>query len=139
MKDGPASQRGSRSPGAVPGRKRCEAGLTLLEALVALVLLSAALLALAGAAGASLKTSSESRRNLQVWSAVHRVVDSLTAAGWGAVSDGAAIVNDYPIWWTVTSVTPELDRVDAVVARRRAGGFGAMEDSLTLYLAKPDP
>ncbi len=133
----------SRATAARPGPASAPAGdrkgLTLFEVLVAMVLLGAAMLALSAAAGSSLRRASLSRGDMDLWANVTRVVDSLTAEGWGAVTAGSRTKATYTIGWTVTAENADLDRVDVLVARRGAGGYGSVQDTLTLYLANPQP
>lgn len=114
-------------------------GLTLFEVLIAIVLLAAAMLALSAAAGSSLRRASLSRGDMDVWANVTRVVDSLTAEGWGNVTAGSRTKAIYTVNWTVTAENADLDRVDVLVGRRAAGGYGSVQDTLTLYLANPQP
>lgn len=134
-----------RDPMASPSEPRTptvvdpQQGLTLFEVLIAIVLLAAAMLALSAAAGSSLRRASLSRGDMDVWANVTRVVDSLTAEGWGNVTAGSRTKATYTVNWTVTAENADLDRVDVLVGRRGAGGYGSVQDTLTLYLANPQP
>lgn len=126
-------------PGPESAPAGVEKGLTLFEVLVAMMLLGAAMLALSAAAGSSIRRASLSRGDMDLWANVTRVVDSLTAEGWGAVTAGSRTKATYTIDWTVTAENADLDRVDVLVGRRGAGGYGSIQDTLTLYLANPQP
>ena len=121
------------------GTDRSTAGLTLFEVLVSIVLLSFGLLALGAAAGSSLKRASLSSRDMHQWTDVTRVADSLTALGWGNVTGGSRSAAHLNIAWAVTTVSADLERVDIVVGRRQALGYGATQDTLTLFLSNPVP
>ena len=114
-----------------------EQGMSMLEVLVAVVLLAIGLLAVAASGGLSLREVSDSRTQLRSWTGVGRIADSLTALGWGGVDDGSATVDDVELTWTVASPSAGLERVDLVVDRPSAAGFGTVTDTVYLYLAKP--
>ena len=111
--------------------------MSMLEILVAIVLLAVGLIAVAATGGLSLRGVSNSRSQLQSWAAVSRVADSLTAEGWDNVSADSVTLDGSRLRWTVAAETAELDRVDLFVERASSSGVGSVEDTLRLYLAKP--
>lgn len=111
--------------------------MSLLEVMVAIVLLAVGFLAVAASGGISLRGVSDSRTQLHAWTGVGRVADSLTALGWGGVADGSASADGVDVSWTVATPRADLDRIDLVAERPSATGHGTVQDTLHLYLAKP--
>jgi Tfp pilus assembly protein PilV len=118
---------------------RSPSGLTLYEALVAITLLAVGLLALSAASASSVRRSSLSQTDMRQWAVVNRVTDSLFAAGWGNVSGGSHVAATFKMEWRVTTESADLERVDVVVGRLAAQGYGTATDTLTLYLSNPAP
>jgi prepilin-type N-terminal cleavage/methylation domain-containing protein len=121
-------------------RRAAQAGFTLIEALIGVVVLSLGLLALGAAAGISLRDLTRSRRDMQYWADVQQVVDSLIGRGWGNVSSGSRTVNGRPMSWTLTTVSPNSQRLDILVTRTKYTSYDATtQDSIVVFLAKPTP
>lgn len=110
-----------------------------MEVLIAATLLSVAMLALGAAAGQSIKRGSLSANEVDAWTDLGRLTDSLIAVGWAGVTSGSKTYPHYAFKWSVASPGANLKRVDLVVERRAAIGQGTRSDSLTLYLARPVP
>ena len=87
-----------------------ERGVSLIEVMVAMVMLTSALLGLASAAGLALRTTVRGRQDLQLWAAVQWKADSLVALGWGNVTNGSDTFQGYPMSWTVSGTN--LERID---------------------------
>jgi len=122
-------------------RMRCRAGggFTLLETLVAIVVLSIGLLGLAAAAGLAVRDMSRSRRDFSYWGDVQQVVDSLLGVGWNVVTNGSTTVRDRAMSWTVTTESANRQRLNITISRTRYDLTGSASDALVLYLAKPTP
>jgi len=120
---------------AQPGDSRH--GFTLVEVLVAMVLLSVAMMSLAGAAALGLSQLGKARQDLQYAADVQQVTDSLVGAGWNNVSNGSGTVRGRPVNWNVTTLSPNSQRVDVMVFRRgQAQTTLTYTDTVTVYLAK---
>ncbi len=103
-------------PQAVVRQTRNEGGVSLVEILVAIIILAAALLSLAAASGHAAQQMYHSRRELRMWSAVQSQVDSLRAAGFKNLVAGSATVEGYPVSWTVTGTDPKTVTLDIYYA-----------------------
>jgi len=113
-------------------------GQSLVELLVAIVVLSIGLLALAAGAGVALRDMSSSRRDFAYWGDVQQVADSLLGRGWNNVATGSTTVRGRAISWTVTTETASRQRLNISVTRSLATSrTGTATDALVLYLAKP--
>ena len=120
---------------AQPGDSR--QGFTLVEVLVAMVLLSVAMMSLAGAAALGLSQLGKARQDLQYAADVQQVTDSLVGAGWNNVSNGSGTVRGRPVDWKVTTLSANSQRVDVMVFRRgQAQTSLTYTDTVTIYLAK---
>ena len=69
--------------------RRDEKGHSLVSILVALLLMSAALLPIATSAAMAMRATAAGRSDMHLWSATAWVTDSLRAEGWGNVTDGS--------------------------------------------------
>lgn len=111
-------------------------GFTLVEVLVAMILLSVAMMSLAGAAALGLSQLGKARQDLEYAADVQQVTDSLVGAGWSNVSNGSGTVRGRPVNWTVTTLSPNSQRVDVMVLRRgQAQTTLTYTDTVTVYLA----
>ncbi len=68
---------------------RSERGVSLVEVVVAGMLLSITLLGLAGAAGLAARQTYSAERDMELWAAVQWEVDSLMAANWSTLAAGS--------------------------------------------------
>jgi len=109
-----------------------ERGVSLIEVMVAMVMLTSALLGLASAAGLALRTTVRGRQDLQLWAAVQWKADSLVALGWGNVTNGSDTFQGYPMSWTVSGTN--LERIDLLVDRASLTTGATIRDTLVLYL-----
>jgi len=102
-----------------------------------MVLLSVAMMSLAGAAALGLSQLGKARQDLQYAADVQQVTDSLVGAGWNNVSNGSATVRGRPVDWKVTTLSANSQRVDVMVFRRgQAQTSLTYTDTVTIYLAK---
>lgn len=110
---------------------RDERGASLVEIMVAMVMLTSALLGLAGAAGVALRSTIQGSQDLRLWTAVQWTADSLFSVGAGNVIDGSDVVQGRSVSWTVSGADPL--RIELLVDRlnRRAQ---TVQDTVLLYL-----
>ncbi len=112
-------------------------GFSLVEVLVAVTLLSVAMMSLASAAALGLSQLGKARQDLQYAADVQQVTDSLVGKGWNNVSNGSATVRGRPVSWTVSTLSPNSQRVNVLVTRRgQAQANIIYTDTVTVYLAK---
>ncbi len=119
-------------------RARDERGVSLVEIMIAIVLLGTAIMSLASAAGLAMRTTVRGREDLQVWAAVQRKGDSLVARGAGNITTGSDVVEGRAISWTVGSWTPggpSPQRIDLVVDRAAMVNLAIVKDTIVLYLS----
>ncbi len=115
-----------------------ERGVSLVEVIVGIVILTTALMSLAGAAGLAMKTTVRAREDLRVWAAAQRKGDSLMALGAGNIVAGSDVVDGRPIsWtagaWTAGGLTPQ--RIDLIVDRAAMMDMSIVQDTIVLYLS----
>ena len=121
-----------------PKRARDERGVSLIEVMVAMVILTSALLSLASAAGLALRTTIRGREDLKVWAAVQRKGDSLVARGAGNITTGSDVVEGRAISWTVGAWTAgglSPQRIDLIVDRAAMMDLSIVKDTIVLYLS----
>ncbi len=110
---------------------RDERGASLIEVMVAMVMLTSALLALSGAAGLALRSTNQGRQDLQLWTAVQWTADSLFAAGAGNVTNGSDVVQGRNVSWMVSGADPL--RIELLVDRLDRTAQ-TVQDTVLLYL-----
>ncbi len=116
---------------AQPKRARDERGASLIELMVGMVMLTAALLGLAGAAGLALRSTIQGREDLRLWAAVQWTADSLFSVGAGNVTNGSDVVQGRAVSWTVSGTNPQ--RIDLLVDRLTTNRQ-TVQDTVLLYL-----
>lgn len=112
-----------------------ESGVALVEVLVAIIMLAGVLLSLAAATGHAARQLYYSSRDMDMWSALQSQVDSLQAAGFKDVSNGAATVDGYNVTWTVTGTDPK--KVVVNVNFLTVVG-DSLDQSVTMYFPSAD-
>lgn len=120
---------------ATLSRLRDEGGMSVLEILVGVIILSATLLGLSAASLVAARQARISQQDLEIWAAVQEQVDSLMIVSYGEVMTGSAEVQGYPMTWTVSGTGPK--KVVFVVGRTNLSGQ-PVADTLILYRAGPD-
>ena len=108
-------------PQAVMRQTRNEGGVALVEILVSIIILAAALLSLASASGHAARQIYHSRQELRMWSAVQSQVDSLRAAGFKNLVTGSATVEGYSTSWTVAGDDPKTVTLNIYYADAQGG------------------
>jgi Tfp pilus assembly protein PilV len=117
--------------------KRERDGFSIVELLVAVTLLSSAIISLAGAASRGLSHLGSARQDLQYSADVQQVTDSLVGVGWNHVSTGSSTIRGRPVSWTVSTLSPNSQRVDVKVFRRGQAAVNlTYTDTVTIFLAK---
>jgi prepilin-type N-terminal cleavage/methylation domain-containing protein len=111
----PASSLAGRPVGTASSAR---GGFSLVELVVALTLLSIAMVALAGTAALAQRTFAEAEIMERSVNAASVVLDSLAHAP--APVGGQRIVDDVAVEWTVTPAGPAL-RIDLSAAHQRSG------------------
>ena len=112
-------------------------GFSLVEVMIAMTLLSVAIMSLAGAATLGLSQMGKARQDLQYSADVQQVADSLVGVGWNRVSSGSSTIRGRPVSWTVTTVSASSQKLDILVERRgQASQTTVYQDTVTLFLAK---
>ncbi len=109
-----------------PKRARDERGLSLIEVMVAMVMLTSALLGLGSAAGLAVRTTVRGRQDLQLWAAVQWKADSLVSLG--IVTNGSDTVHGYPMSWTVSG-----KKIELFVDHASLTTGATIRDTLVLY------
>jgi prepilin-type N-terminal cleavage/methylation domain-containing protein len=121
----PTSQTGSRE------------GFSLVEVLVAVTLLSVAMMSLASAAALGLSQLGKARQDLQYAADLQQVTDSLVGKGWNNVSSGSSTIRGRPVSWTVSTLSPNSQRVNVLVTRKGQANVSLIyTDTVTIFLAK---
>ena len=122
------------TPGA---RFESREGFSLVEVTVAITLLAVAMMSLAGAAALGLSQMGKARQDLQYSADVQQVTDSLVGVGWNKVSSGSSSIRGRPMNWTVSTLSPNSQRVDVIVERRGQAQANVLyTDTVRIFLAK---
>jgi Tfp pilus assembly protein PilV len=106
-------------------------GFSLVETIVAVVLLSFAILGVTGTGTAVLKQMGRARSDLQLWAGLQTVADSLRSVGIGSVGAGNRTIAGYSFTWTVDSTT---NAYDMIVLRGSSSGTHAVADSMVIWI-----
>jgi len=110
-------------------------GVSLIEVLIGVIILTLALLGLAAAGGVAARQVYMGRVDMARWVAVQQQLETLVAAGYDSVSAGSDTVQGYPMSWTVSGVDPK--QVTLVLERENYRGQTVM-DTVVTYMANPD-
>lgn len=112
-------------------------GFSLVEILVAVTLLAVAMMSLAGAAALGLSQMGKARQDLHYSADLQQVTDSLFGRGWNNVTSGSSVIRGRAVSWTVTTISPNSQKVDVIVTRRGQAQTTVMySDTVTIFLAK---
>lgn len=137
MTDGARVGRGRRPPGAG------EAGLGLIEVLIALTIFAIGMLAVAG-----ISLSVGAQTNWSVWQtdqslAAQQVLERVQREGYGAASSGTETVTvgnrSYTASRTVTQVSPRVKEVSVTVSTTRDWDKGVPPRTFVTRLYEPRP
>ncbi len=113
---------------------RDERGMSLVEVLVGVIILSTALLSLVGAGGIAARHLYLSRTDMHRWAALQEQVELLRELGYDGVTTDSAVVQGYPLSWTVAGTDPK--KVILLLERTNLSAQ-AVTDTLVLYFADP--
>jgi prepilin-type N-terminal cleavage/methylation domain-containing protein len=108
-----------------------QAGFSLVEMLIAIVLFSFAAVSVASMGLMAAKLQRVGRSDDQMWHAVHYQLESLTSMAYDSVTSGSAVVRGYPMSWTVTGTDPKAIILD--VETRHISG-NTVHDTIVTYL-----
>lgn len=115
-------------------RVRARRGLSLVEVMIAVVILAIAVLGLAGAAGWAAAQLHRSRLDLNAWAVLQAQVDSLSSVDYDKLADGSTVVSGYPLEWSVSGTNPKK-----LVLEVQSNLRGQVRsDTLVLYFSDPD-
>ena len=124
---------------------RVRKGFSLVEVMVAVVLLTVGLMAVSGLAASSLRTSFRARDEARYWGDVQEVVDSLMARGFGndtSTASGTWVTSSSGrnLKWTVTTNANAPETVTVVVQRPGyVNRMSTAQDTVVVFLAKRNP
>ena len=113
-------------------RKLDERGVSIVEIMVGMMMLTMALFSLVSASALALRTTVRGREDLKVWATLQRKGDSLVAQGAASITAGSDVVEGRAISWTVSGANPV--RVDLIVDRKKMGDLTIVKDTLVIYL-----
>jgi prepilin-type N-terminal cleavage/methylation domain-containing protein len=116
------------------GRRRARSGFSLVEVLVALVVLSIGMIGVATMGSITTRQYSRARDDLGLWAAMQTVGDSLQQQGFGAVSGNTVAVNTYNFSWSVDTSTTNLHKVTLAGWSTAPRGVA---DTVVIFLARP--
>jgi len=115
-----------------------ERGFSLVEVLIALILLSLVSLGLASAATLGLSQVAKARQDLAYAADVQQVADSLVAAGYNYATSGSENLRGRSVTWAVSDLSATSRQIELVVQRRGLANTSVTySDTVRLYLAKP--
>lgn len=112
-----------------------ERGMSLVEIMVGIMMMSFVLLGLAGAAALAARQVLHGRVDMRQWATVQSKLDSLVSVGANNVSSGSDVVNGREIYWTVSGTNPR--RIDVVAERMNVSARATAADTIVLFLTNP--
>ncbi len=112
-----------------------ERGASLLEVLLAVMIISLSLVGLMATGGLAVRQLHVARADMQLWSAVQYQVESLMKAGYDSLATDSSVVHGYPMRWTVSGTDP-MKVLFVVESENRAQQV--VEDTIVLYLTDPN-
>jgi prepilin-type N-terminal cleavage/methylation domain-containing protein len=115
-------------------------GFSLIEVMIGVTIMTAAVLGLAATTTLGLKHTSRSREDTQFWGDAQQVMDSLVGRGFGQVVSGQTTIRGRSVRWEVGSSAsaPQLIRL---IATRNGyqNRFRSVSDTIIVYLSKTVP
>ncbi len=117
-----------------PARHRNEAGHSLLEILVAMVMFSITLLSLAGGTLLAMRSMTASKAYAVGAVAAQSTLDSLRSLGWTALAglSGSYTTQGHAVTWAVTGTNPR--KITVAVVRRTTPTVRS--DTFVTYVAR---
>jgi len=112
-------------------------GFSIVEVLIALILLSMVALGLAGSATLALSQVAKAKQDLQYSADVEQVADSIVAAGYTNAVSGSETIRGRSVSWVVSNPTAKSRQVEMVVQRRGLANTSTVfSDTLRIFLSK---
>ena len=112
-----------------------ERGVSLVELMVAVMILAVALLGLAGAGGVAAQQLQIGRKDMTRWTAAQQQIEELVRTGYDSVTTGSSVVQGYPMTWTVTGTNPKKI---LFTVQRTNNSDQVVLDTTVLYFADPN-
>ena len=116
-------------------RARDERGVSMIELLVLMVILSGALMSLAAAMGYAYTNLGRSNMDMDAYAAQQSQVEALINADYNSVASGSSTIGGYNMSWTVSGVHPKQLVLDLHYVTR--AGMDRVDRTILFY-AHPD-
>ncbi len=123
----------SRHPLRSRTRVGDQRGASALEVMLAIVLLSTAILGAAAAQAGSWRVLAGGRRDAGAWAALHYQVEELISGGYDRAVSGSRVLNGYPIQWDVAGTDPKV----VMIVARYPNGWTLGADTVRVVLRPP--
>ncbi|MGH7674495.1 MAG: type IV pilus modification PilV family protein [Gemmatimonadales bacterium] len=112
-----------------------ERGMSLIEVLVGIIVLSIGLIGVALSGSMANRQMRTGRTDMTSWAALQQQAEVLVRQGFKNVKTDSSVVLGYPLNWTVSGTDPK----QAVLVMKRTSPTGAqIRDTLILYFAARD-
>jgi Tfp pilus assembly protein PilV len=115
--------------------RTAEGGFSLVEIIVAILILSSAVLSLLSGTILAAHHVGDSRSDMKVWAAMQGQLELLASQGYASVMSGSDSVQNYAMTWTVSGVDP---KTVVLVAERRNRRGQTVLDSLVMHFSAAD-
>jgi type II secretory pathway pseudopilin PulG len=112
--------------------KPARGGFSLVETIVAVLLLSFAILGVTSSGTGVLLQMGRARSDMQLWAGLQTVADSLRSLGMGGVSGGSRTIAGFSFTWTVDSTTNPYDMI--MLRGNSPSGGVVVNDSMVIWL-----
>ena len=109
-----------------------ESGSSLIEVLVAVILLSGLITVVAATSVTGARALQTGGSDTDYWAALSLQAESLLHDGHDVVASGSATVGGFPMSWTVSGGDP---KTVTLIGTRRDLSFGTVQDTVLLVLA----
>ncbi len=128
--------------------RRPRRGVSLVEVMVGMAMLTIAVLGLAAAASTALRQTTRARDDSQYWADVQRIGDSLIMRGFGNTTSNSTSVNRRPIKWVVMSGPTAPESIYVIAWRTgyqvtrgtgNAKPYKTVIDTAVLYISRNVP
>ena len=117
------------------GWLRSQAGASMVEAVIALVIFAVGVLSMGAGGALGLRQAQMGRRDMHQWAMVQTKIDSLVSVGGVNIASGSEASGGYTLTWTVTGTNPR--RVDIVTTRPSLPASPSVPDTVVFYLTNP--
>jgi prepilin-type N-terminal cleavage/methylation domain-containing protein len=123
------------SPLLLRQRVAAERGMSLVEVLVGIIILSVGLIGVALSGSVANRQLVTGRYDQTSWAAVQQQAEILMRQGYKNIKTDSAVVLGYPMNWTVSGTEPKLA---VLVMKRTTPQQVVVRDTLILYFAARD-